>query len=231
MLNTKASFYKSCFFCLLIATVTMAKKAPDAQPGRSIVFLSSEHPPEVHRLTPTMPSSCLNCPDRFHSFPPTYRPPEGDSDVPLPQTDLLHRERLSPCLGMDRASPLRVWQPTASPYILCNEDIQERSPVDSERVENVYKEHASDLWSTVTAGYPSMNRLTPSQLEHALFCEIPAGDTVTACSTSNHSPSQSTASTLFQSSPPGLAESWKDRNNTAAHVERLSVESLLNHRG
>ena len=82
------------------------------------------------------------------------------------------------------------------------QDIQVSSPIDPESNENVYEEHAPDLWSTVRVEYPSMDQLTPSRLEHDLFYEISAGDTITAGSTSNHSPSQSTASTLFKNPPP-----------------------------
>lgn len=207
----------------------MAKKTPQAQPGRSIVFLSSEHPPEVHRLTPsTSYSSSSNV---FRSPSPSYHPLTENSNLSPPRNNYPSLRTSNSYPRMDNIPQSCTWQPAASPYASYHQSMQERGSVDIERLNNIYKEHASGFWSTIAAKYSVMDRLTPYELEHAFFSRIAAEEASTVNLMSNSLPNQSTASMLPRSVSPSPMYLRQDQESNAANIGRCSVESLLNHRG
>lgn len=146
----------------------MAKKTPEAPAGRRIVFLSSEHPPEIHRLGPSQSSvstSAATSPVCDYNRPSTSS--SSIQSMPSQQREPMHRRSYSfPPILPDWASD---WQPAASPY--CSSETGPRTPtmVDMGRLKCIYKQHANDFWSTIAEKYSDGPSLDPSELEHAFF--------------------------------------------------------------
>lgn len=210
--------------------MVMAKRTPQTQPGRSIVFLSSEHPPEVHHLAPT--STSLKCASSTPGFA-TSRDPTTTNDgcATMRQLHDLPHHRRSASFPYADPSHYSAWQPAASPY----SSTQHRSPpgpVDLGRLGNIYREHAGDFWSTIAAKYSGGANLTPSELETAFLNARSLDDNVFDISLANQSSDRSDASFLSRdvSESPNLLHLRHVRSSSDMSIAgKCSVESLLNH--
>lgn len=205
--------------------MVMAKRTPETPPGRSIVFLSSEHPPEVHRLAPTHPAanasmalstiySSNNSPDANHRRDPFHR-----RSLSSPHSNHNHSEG---------------WRPVASPYADLDRRRQVLDKVDLGRLNNIYQEHAGDFWSTIAAKYSGGSGHSPFELEHA-FLHARSADEVGAENlgfnfTLTEPPENGFESREHSPNAVQLPELRHVRSSSdTSIVGKCSVESLLNH--
>lgn len=154
----------------------MAKRTPQTQPGRRIVFLSSEHPPEIHHLAPSL-ASIPSTVDRRYLLNRERLSRKQKGVMTMKQLQGLerhHRSTSYPCTESQHRSSLSSWQPAASPYtwLGSNDRFASRdspTPLDIDRLNYIYQEHADDFWSTIAAKYSGSESLDPSELEYAFF--------------------------------------------------------------
>lgn len=145
----------------------MAKRTPQTPAGRSIVFLSSEHPPEVHRLTPANTSSALRY-SSMHLLSPSKHPESvsGQSTMHQLSGEFGHRRSTS-WSETSTLTPERWLSPTLS----CQSFKERRATtsVDLDKLNDIYQEYAEDFWSAIAAKYSGHDQLTPSELELAFL--------------------------------------------------------------
>ena len=191
-----------------------AKRSPETQPGRSIVFLSSEHSPEVHRLLPRN--------SNVHGGLP-YVPHVGDLLPPsatalslaVQPPPMHHRARSFPGMSPESGD---LWQTLEPSY-----PVQNRN-VDLNKLEMIYNECRMDFWSTVAAKYAGA-QVSASELEQAFFRRGSVSEPIRP-SITHHDRGilPSSNGTVWNHLPP-----LHSRRHSAASLGKCSVESLLNH--
>lgn len=233
--------------------MVMAKRTPETAPGRSIVFLSSEHPPEVHRLAPT--HSSVTTSTALSSICNPNGSPGSRSEHLSPNLyrEPMHRRSYSsPFIDHDR---FPGWQPVSSPYpsvqtcpsmqtspsLLASPNFhtseQIPSTIDLRRLNNIYREHANDFWSTIAAKYSGGTSLSPSRLEQAFLqgqtIEEHPQPEIPRITLSSSVPPETTTSTSPETSPDIIQarefSHFRSRSDTSSIAGKCSVESLLNH--
>lgn len=212
--------------------MVMAKRTPEAAPGRSIVFMSSEHPPEVHRLAPIQ--STLAASAALSSICDSDRLTVNNSmqsGSSRPREPMHQRSYSSPQINHNRTP---AWQSVTSPYSRPQTVSAESTPsmVDLSRLNNIYKQHAADFWSSIAEKYSGGPTLDPSELEQAFLSAQRVED------------SSSEIPRITLSVPPSATIASPDRfparsrHRGSSHIrsdsaassiaEKCSVESLLN---
>lgn len=199
-----------------------ARKSPDAQPGRSIVFLSSEHPPEIHRLAPFV--SKPNMAEPFHSRSSSMTSMSGDTNVVLPRI-VDHPHRRSYSYPNAYSNQIPEWHPTASDY---DQSLLERGPSSLGQHPTVNRGHMNDFW-------PSSSSAAPNDLSyHSYYAEPSTGPgPMFAPPNLNQSVHRQPLqpNTVREPWPNHSSQQYVDSNNNVQSPGRCSVESLLNHRG
>lgn len=216
--------------------MVMAKKTPGTAPGRSIIFLSSEHPPEVHRLTPMDSTSAASM--ALSAICENDDLPVEDSTCDGPRLygpSICRRSHSTPHMEHDR---LADWQPVASPYTNHRKRIDGElpGPLDLLRGIDVYKQRANDFWSTVPNRYksragspsprlgPAFLRSDPIDVEERTPL-LPRITLTPSEPTSITSPSQ-----IIPRDTPRPHGSRHSRSISDTSIAgRCSVEALLNH--
>lgn len=205
----------------------MAKRTPQTPAGRSIVFLSSEHPPEVHRLTPANTSSNLKF-STMHLLSPSKAPDSVSGQSTMHQLSGQFSHRRSTSWSETSTSTSESW---LSPTPSCQSfrDRRANTSVDLGKLNNIYQEHAEDFWSTIAAKYSGQDQLTPSELELAFFSsratesrDLPLIVLSSADSPETYYAEEDVYSdtSLLKAAPSG---------NDLSIAGKCSVESLLNH--
>lgn len=215
--------------------MVMAKRTPETPPGRSIVFLSSDHPPEVHRLAPMDSTSAASMALSAICEHDTSSSDDGKYHSSRLYSPSVHRRSNStPHVERDHFAG---WHPMASPYTSARTRPDEYMPstADSNRLDGRYKQRANDFWSTISskdsdrsASSPPLGRAFPlSKLVNVeertpilpritLTPSEPIDITRTA---------QITPHDTIRSHGPRHARSISDTSIAG----RCSVEALLNH--
>lgn len=214
--------------------MVMAKRTPETAPGRSIVFLSSEHPPEVHRLAPLQASHAAS-----EALSAVYHEDRPTTINHLQPSPSFHREpmhRRSYSTPHIRHNGTTGWQPAASPYPNAQSADSSPNMVDLTRLNNIYQQHAGGFWSTIAEKYSGGTPLNPSELEQAFI----HGRRVEECSTGlpriQLSASVPPPSIIVESPPISPdkrhirgSSHVRSRSSASSIAGKCSVESLLNH--
>lgn len=206
--------------------MVMAKRTPSTPAGRSIVFLSSEHPPEVHRLAPANTSGALKLPSMHLQSPskPVHAV-SGQSTMHQLNEQSGHRRSIS---WSGTSTPIAdSWHPTTPPYHSYR-DRRATTPVDLGKLNNIYQEHAEDFWSTIAAKYSGHEHLTPSELELAFFSARVSErrDLPSIVLSSSNSPE---VYEIDKDIGSNASETTISSSNRLSIVGKCSVEALLNH--
>lgn len=210
-----------------------AKRTPETAPGRSIVFFSSEHPPEVHRLAPLQSTLATSTALSLVCNPDRLSVSNNSEPGSRLQREPMHRRSYSsPQINHDGGAS---WQPIASPYSDRQAAQQTPSMVDMSRLNTIYKQHANDFWSTIAEKYSGGSSLNPLELEQAFlqgqFVEESSPEIPRITLSSSVPPITTTRSPDVSPDIRYAHEFSHVRSSSAASsiAGRCSVESLLNH--
>lgn len=145
--------------------MVITKKTPHTQPGRSIVYLSSEHPPEIHHLgRPIFPST--NSLSQPYVAPQTPSSSSGvlsaEDGQSLTTFDSQHSATLIPGAFSESGA-----SDTLSPTDRLRTDHQ--ASADMRDLKDTYRQHATTFLANLTAQYSEAFQLTASELEQILL--------------------------------------------------------------
>lgn len=159
----------------------VAKRSPEARPGRSIVFFSSDSLPEVHHLSPHA--------DTSKSQSTTYlRSPSVNKLLPRHIEFPTQISFSSPCSSSHQqsSSPPRMaptstsgWQPAVSPYTDLHSPPKHRLSYSVELTcfDHTMQKHKRDVGITITTRYMGSDNVSPIELEATSF-RLPANERV-----------------------------------------------------
>lgn len=209
--------------------MSMAKRNPSTQPGRSIVFLSSEHLPEVHHLAPRGNNGSATCSSSHDSKVRGILQPNSSTMTLITDSDQALHHRSSSFPEYSTTSN-RLWQPAS---LSCTDQGRRAgSNVDMRRLRTIYRECASDFWSNIAEKY-SGAQLSASDLEQAFFdAQNLRASEEPPCHSSLLLPAIELTypSPVYEQGPfSETRPSFERRHSTVSANGKCSVESLLNH--
>lgn len=151
----------------------MAKRSPEARPGRSIVFFSSDALPEVHHLSPHVDTSksksktCLSSPS-VNKLPPRHT--EFPTQISFGSSCSSSHQRSSSSPHM-APTPTLGWQSVVSPYTDLHSPTRHRLfySVELTCFDHTMQKHRRDFGITITTRHMGSDSVSPIELEPTSF--------------------------------------------------------------
>lgn len=189
--------------------------------------MSTEHPPEIHHLTPTDATS--SAPPGFTYLPETKHDRKSCTMAtlmpPIEEHPLLRRS--ASCPHSDTAHP-PIWSSVATRHSSVHHS-QSRS-VDFGRLNHIYKEHAGDFWTTIAKKYSGGAHLSPYELELAFLNAQSPSASHSYGAVDNIPPDRPKTAFVSRDMGPSMnkLQHMRSKSDVSA-AGKCSVESLLNH--
>ena len=219
-----AKLGKSDLACRLhFHQMVTAKRTPETPAGRSIVYLSSEHPPEVHRLAPSRSTTNSKVPT-FQLSSPIKSPRKSKTQFTMNQLRPPHEHHRS--LSWSNSGMLsRAEGSDLLPSLDPRHQRRSSTSVDIHKLSDIYQEHASTFWSNIAAKYSGNDELSAYDLEFAFLNAYSSIDR----DQESDVVSQLTPDNYFTSArSTGGQATLRPPSRSPSIMGRCSVESLLN---